>query len=84
MLGVGIEIVGSAVPASELNVTIELEGVNASIPVFAAVDEEKLGNLRLGSLLFLENALSCILSTTYGVQVEENACHSWRHFGANL
>lgn len=71
MLDVSIEILDSDEPANELNITIEMEGINASVPVFAAVDETKVGNLRIGQLLFLENALSCILGTTYGVQVDQ-------------
>lgn len=66
-----IEILESTDAPTNLSVTVAFESLNASIPLFAAVDEDKLAGLKLGQLLFLENALPCIVSTTYGVVVED-------------
>ena len=70
-LDLSVNLLETDDPPSHVNLTINMESVNMSIPIYAAVDEIKAGNLKIGSLLHLSNVLPCLLSTTYFVQLAE-------------
>lgn len=70
-LDMSVNVLDSDEPPNQLNMTFDLQSVNMSIPLFLAVDEYKVSNLTVGSLLHMSNLLPCLLSTTYGVQIEQ-------------
>ena len=70
-LDLSVNVLETDDPPNHVNLTINMESVNMSIPIYAAVDEIKAGNLKIGSLLHLSNILPCLLSTTYFVQLEK-------------
>ena len=53
----------------KIKIKFGIQNVCVLLSILLAVDEEKLGALRLGSLLHSEKILDCLLSTVYQMQV---------------
>jgi hypothetical protein len=49
-----------------IQVGFRFDGLNASIPLFAAIDKDLMKSLQVGSLLQLPNVVPCLLSAVYG------------------
>ena len=70
-LGLSAKSVNSSDAANNVTLTFDLHDVNISVPLFVAIDEDLLGELKIGSLLHLNNLLPCLLSTAHGFRVEQ-------------
>jgi hypothetical protein len=53
------------------SLSVSLDKIQAEIPVFLALNQQKLESLPIGSLLQTENILSCLLSAVESVQVTQ-------------
>lgn len=70
-LNISIDVLETTEPAKHVNFSIKFEHVNISLPIYVAIDEERLGSITVGSLLHSSNILPCLLSTAYGFRVQE-------------
>jgi len=70
-LDISVDFLENGEAPNHFNMTFNMEYINATVPIFAAVDEYLLGNLTVGQLLHMSNLLPCILGTTYGVEIQE-------------
>ena len=61
--------VSRSVVEERVKIKFSVEDVNAVASILLAVDEEKLGSLRLGSLLNTDLLLPCFLSTLFALEI---------------
>lgn len=66
--GSGITSSGDGI-TENIKIKFGVDDLKAVASVLLAVDEAKLGSVRVGALLDVENIFSCFLSTLFGVQV---------------
>jgi hypothetical protein len=70
-LEIGVVNLTNFIRDQELSLSFTVQDVRADVPIFIALDLDKLGDLGLGSLLSLEYILPCLLSTLQELQVTE-------------
>ncbi|CAB9514500.1 Paraquat-inducible protein A [Seminavis robusta] len=70
-LNMSVDVLETPDPPKHVNVSLKLQDIDVSVPVYFAVDGERLASINIGSLLHTTNILPCLLSTVAGVRVQE-------------
>ena len=72
---VGLDLTAEALetsdPPREVSILFPIEELNITMPMTAVIDEGRLGALTMGALLNSSNIVPCLLSTTYGLRLEQ-------------
>jgi len=68
---ISLDVMDTEEPPNKLNLTFDIIDLRISAPLVVVVDEVKVGNLALGDLLHLANIFPCLLSTTYGFELQD-------------
>jgi uncharacterized paraquat-inducible protein A len=56
---------------NDLKIGLTVKGLEATVPLFMALDLAQINNLQLGSILLTENILPCLLSILSGVKIPQ-------------
>ena len=68
-LDLSVNVTTTADPPLPYTVSLDLNDLDATAFLYMAVDVNELNDLQIGALLYLDNILPCLLSTTYDIRI---------------